>query len=126
MNATPMISVDENMGGPTSAAAAAIRSRTEPRAARSRWRNRFSIMITVESTTMPKSTAPSEIRFAGVPVATIPMKAPSSASGMLRAVISAARACPRNRYSTTVTSPRPISRFSRTVWVVTATRRERS
>ena len=26
----------------------------------------FSIMMTVESTTMPKSTAPSEIRFAGV------------------------------------------------------------
>ena len=32
----------------------------------------FSIMMTVESTTMPKSTAPSEIRFAGVPVATMP------------------------------------------------------
>ena len=29
----------------------------------------FSIMMTVESTTMPKSTAPSEIRLAGVPVA---------------------------------------------------------
>ncbi len=30
----------------------------------------FSIMITDESTTMPKSTAPSEIRFAEVPVST--------------------------------------------------------
>ena len=27
----------------------------------------FSIMMTVESTTMPKSTAPSEMRFADVP-----------------------------------------------------------
>ena len=32
----------------------------------------FSIMMTVESTTMPKSTAPSEIRLAGVPVRTMP------------------------------------------------------
>ena len=35
----------------------------------------FSTMITVESTTMPKSTAPSEIRLAGVPVVTMPMNA---------------------------------------------------
>ena len=40
-----------------------------------RCRKMFSIMITVESTTIPKSTAPSEIRLAGVPVPTIPMKA---------------------------------------------------
>ena len=43
----------------------------------------FSIMMTVESTTMPKSTAPSEMRFADVRVATRPMNAMSSASGML-------------------------------------------
>ena len=47
----------------------------------------FSIMITVESTTIPKSTAPSEIRLAGVPVPTMPMKAIISASGMLSAVM---------------------------------------
>ena len=41
----------------------------------------FSIMMTVESTTMPKSTAPSEIRFAGVPVATMPMKAIRAPAG---------------------------------------------
>ncbi len=51
----------------------------------------FSIMITVESTTIPKSTAPSEIRLAGVPVPTMPMKAIMSASGMLSAVMMAAR-----------------------------------
>ena len=72
----------------------------------------FSTMMTVESTTMPKSTAPSEIRLAGVPVATMPMNAISSASGMLMAVISAARVWPRNTHSTRVTSSMPTSRFS--------------
>ena len=81
----------------------------------------FSIMMTVESTTMPKSTAPSEIRFAGVPVATMPMNAMSSASGMLSAVMSAARAWPRKRKSTSVTSTMPTSRFSSTVCVVSFT-----
>ena len=55
----------------------------------------FSIMMTVESTTMPKSTAPSEMRFAGVSRARpCRMKAMSSASGMLSAVMSAARSVP--------------------------------
>ncbi len=86
----------------------------------------FSIMMTVESTTMPKSTAPSEIRLAGVPVATMPMKAISSASGMLIAVMRAARACPRKSQSTSVTSTMPTSRFSSTVCVVSSTRCARS
>ena len=51
----------------------------------------FSIMMTVESTTMPKSTAPSEMRFAWVCVAMRPQKAIISASGMLMAVTTAAR-----------------------------------
>ena len=51
----------------------------------------FSTMMTVESTTMPKSTAPSEMRFAEVCVATRPQNAMRSASGMLMAVMSAAR-----------------------------------
>ena len=55
----------------------------------------FSIMMTVESTTMPKSTAPSEMRFAGVSRRRpCPQKAMSSASGMLSAVMSAARRVP--------------------------------
>ncbi len=86
----------------------------------------FSIMITVESTTMPKSTAPSEIRLAEVLVPTRPQKAMSSASGMLSAVISDARTLPRKRKSTTVTRPMPTRRFSVTVWVVTATSLPRS
>ncbi len=81
----------------------------------------FSIMITVESTTIPKSTAPSEMRFAGVPVRSIPMNAQSSASGMFRAVINAARRFPKNAISTSTTKPIPISRFSITVRVVTET-----
>ena len=60
----------------------------------------FSIMMTVRSTTIPKSTAPSEMRFAGVCVSTIPMNAMRSAIGMLIAVMSAARDCPRNRKRT--------------------------
>ncbi len=52
----------------------------------------FSTMITVESMMMPKSTAPREMRFAGVPVAIIPQNAARSASGMFTAASTAARA----------------------------------
>ena len=83
-------------------------------------------MITVGSMMMPKSTAPSEIRFAGVPVKTIPQKAAMSASGMFTAATAAARACPRNTQSTRVTSSMPTSRFSRTVSVVSFTSLSRS
>ncbi len=83
-------------------------------------------MMTVESTMMPKSTAPREMRFAGVPVAIIPQNAARSASGMFTAAITAARACPRNTHRTSVTSSMPTSRFSITVCVVTCTRRSRS
>ena len=83
-------------------------------------------MITVESTMIPKSTAPSEMRFAGVPVKTIPQKAAISASGMFTAATIAARAWPRKTQSTSVTSSMPTSRFSSTVWVVICTSRSRS
>ena len=69
----------------------------------------FSIMMTVESTTMPKSTAPSEMRLALVPVPTRPQKAQSRASGMLSAVISAARQLPRKRRSVSATRTMPTS-----------------
>ena len=91
MKATAMIRVEVNIGGPTSAAAARMRSDMVPLPWGPRWRKMFSTMITVESTTMPKSTAPSEIRLAGVPVDTMPMNAIMSATGMLMAVITAAR-----------------------------------
>ena len=126
MKATPMISVEKNIGGPTSPAASRMRSMALRLPGAARWRKMFSIMMTVESTTIPKSTAPSEIRLAGVPVATMPMKATISASGMLSAVMSAARPWPRNSQSTSATSTMPTSRFSSTVWVVSFTSVARS
>jgi len=75
---------------------------------------------------MPKSTAPSEMRFAGVPVNTIPQKAAISARGMLTAATAAARACPRNTQRTTVTRTMPTRRFSSTVPVVSFTSFARS
>ncbi len=89
-----MISV-ENVIGVATSRAPQMRSSMVPLPCAPRWRKMFSIMMTVESTTMPKSTAPSEIRLAGVSVPTRPQNAMSSASGMLSAVISAARVCPR-------------------------------
>ncbi len=83
-------------------------------------------MITVESTMIPKSTAPSEIRFAGVPVKTIPQNAAISASGMFTAATAAALAWPRNSQRTSVTSTIPAMRFSITVRVVIFTSRSRS
>ena len=126
MKATPMISVEENMGGPTSPAARRMRSMALRLPGAARCRKTFSITMTVESTTIPKSTAPSEIRLAGVPVVTIPMNATMSASGMLIAVMSAAFACPRKSQSTSATSTMPMTRFSRTVWVVSFTSVARS
>ena len=87
----------------------------------------FSIMMTVESTTMPKSTAPSEMRFADVCVATRPQNAMRSASGMLIAVMSAARVCPRKRKQDDRHEHHPDERGSRcTVCVVSFTRSPRS
>ena len=63
-----MMSVENIIGAPTSRAPARMRSCIVPRPCAPRWRKMFSIMMTVESTTMPKSTAPSEMRFADVPV----------------------------------------------------------
>ncbi len=86
----------------------------------------FSMTMTVESTTIPKSTAPIEMRFVEMPVVTRPMNATRSEIGMLIAVMSAARVCPRKMKSTTATSPMPRSKFSSTVCVVSFTRFPRS
>jgi hypothetical protein len=96
-NATPMMIVENVIGPATSRAPARMRSFMVPFPCPPRCRKMFSIMMTVESTTMPKSTAPSEIRFAGVCELTIPINAIRSAMGMLIAVMSAALNCPRNR-----------------------------
>ncbi len=89
--ATPMMSVENVIGPATSRAPDRIRSCMFPFPCGPRCRKMFSIMMTVESTTIPKSTAPSEMRFAGVCDPTMPQNANRSASGMLIAVMSAAR-----------------------------------
>ena len=62
-----MMRVENVIGVPDLARAALrMRSRIVPLPCAPRCRKMFSIMMTVESTTMPKSTAPSEMRFAGV------------------------------------------------------------
>ena len=102
-NADPMMSVENVIGPPTSRAPARMRSGIVPFPCAPMCRKMFSIMMTVESMTMPKSTAPMESRFADVPVATMPMNAMSSAIGMLSAVMMAARVFPRKRSSVSTT-----------------------
>ncbi len=83
----------------------------------------FSIMITVESTTMPKSTAPSEIRLAGVPVRDHADEGDQQRQrDVERGDQRGARVCRGRASSTSVTSSMPTSRFSSTVWVVSFTR----
>jgi hypothetical protein len=76
-------------------------------------------MTTVESTMMPKSTAPIDSRLADLPRKKSMEKAKSSASGRLRAMMRALRTLPRNISRTMLTSAIPRKRFSRTVAVVT-------
>lgn len=75
----------------------------------------FSIMMMDESTIIPKSTAPSDKRFADWPVLTSPMMATMRASGMLMAVMIAARTLLRKSTSTSTTRAMPIVAFSTTV-----------
>ena len=124
--ATTMTSVENIIGPPTSDTALSTRSRPPPPRVWARWRWMFSTTMTVDSTMMPKSTAPSEMRFAGVPVNTMPANAASSASGTLSAAMSAARPSPRNSQSISATSAMPTSRFSTTVCVVSLVRVPRS
>jgi len=124
-NATTMIMVEKIIGVPISPMASVMRVLSGRRTS-ARWRWMFSTTITVESTMIPKSTAPSEIRFAGVCVTTMPVNEQSSASGMLIAATQAARASPRNSQSTRLTRSIPSTRFSSTVSVVSLVRLPRS
>ena len=121
-----MITVENAIGRPTCATDVKTRSPIDPSPFDPRWRKTFSTTMTVESMMIPKSTAPSEIRFAGVPVRIIPMNATSSASGMLSAVIADPRRFPRKKKRTTETRTIPRRRFSRTVCVVVFTSVPRS
>ena len=59
-----------------------------------RFRNMFSTIITAESTMMPKSTAPTDNRFASSPCSTIMMTVKNSAKGILAPTITALRRLP--------------------------------
>jgi len=75
----------------------------------------FSTMTTAPSTTMPKSSAPKESRFAGIWLTSSQMEANSNENGMVRATIRAARMLPRNRRRTMVTRIIPSPRLCITV-----------
>ena len=85
-----------------------------------------SIITMAPSTSMPKSTAPNESRFAGIPVSFISTKATSNAMGMVMATTSDPRKLPKNIINTTITSNMPISRVCETVLSVSPTRLVRS
>jgi len=75
----------------------------------------FSTTITAPSTMMPKSMAPRESRFAGIPRQVRPIKVASRESGIIKATMNAARKLPRKSRSTNVTSIAPSARFLKTV-----------
>jgi len=62
----------------------------------------FSTMTTVPSTTIPKSNAPKDRRFAGMPFKFKHVAAKSSENGIVKATIIAPRTFPRNRNRTIV------------------------
>ena len=119
MKAVSRIAFENRIGLPICATDCWIASPIErslaPRS--SMMRSRFSATTTAESTMMPKSIAPIEIRFAGMPVRSSSRKAPSSDSGTTEATISAERQLPSPRKSTSTSSTRPMPSpmFLRTV-----------
>ena len=61
-----------------------------------RWRKMFSTMMTVASTIMPRSIAPTDSRLADSPRITVMITARNSATGMVAETIRAQRKLPRN------------------------------
>jgi hypothetical protein len=90
------------------------------------WRKMFSTMITVPSTMMPRSMAPTDSRFADSPRITVIITASSSATGIVAATIRAQRRSPRNTHWMRKISAMPNTRLCRTVRTVIATRSPRS
>jgi hypothetical protein len=62
-----------------------------------RWRMMFSTITTAPSTTIPKSSAPSERRFAGMWLRSSQIDAKSRENGIVSATMRAARTLSRNR-----------------------------
>ena len=85
-----------------------------------------STMITAESTIMPKSIAPSDMRLPSMPNAFIMPKAKSMLSGMTDATTSPARQLPRNSTSTNMTMSPPSMRLRAIVPSTLPTRSVRS
>lgn len=90
-------------------------------------RCRMCSTITSEpSTIMPKSMAPSESRFAGIPARYMQTNANSGDKGIVGAVRNAAFALPRKNSKTSVTTTRPSASVKDTVRKVLSTSSVRS
>ena len=111
MNAVSKITLENSIGRPISVVASRIADKTDRvLPLRScRMRNKFSITTTAESTMMPKSMAPMEMRLAGIPRKSSMRNAPSSANGTASATTTADRQLPspRNKISTISTRAMP-------------------
>ncbi len=98
MCATMMMSIENSVGRPTWTVASRIvwradsrSSFTPPLARSANALTTFSTTMTAPSTMMPKSMAPSDSRFAGMPRMRRPMNVASSDSGIISATMPAAR-----------------------------------
>jgi hypothetical protein len=89
-------------------------------------RKMLSTMMTVESTMIPKSMAPTDKRFAESPRATRIMKANRSATGIVADTTTALRRSPRKSHWSRKISATPKIRLWKTVRVVTSIRSRRS
>ena len=86
----------------------------------------LSTMITVASTTRPKSMAPTDSRLALSPRTVMIRMAKNRAKGMVTDTISALRRLPRNSHWTAKISTIPMTMLCSTVVVVTLIRSLRS
>ena len=86
----------------------------------------FSTMMTVASTTSPKSMAPTDSRLADSPRSTMSPMAKDSANGMVMATMTALRRLPRKAHCRRKISTMPATMLCSTVWVVTRIRSLRS
>ncbi len=75
---------------------------------------------------MPKSIAPRDNKFAGIPTQVRPMNVASRDSGITSATMNAARRLPRKSSSTSVTSAAPSTRLVNTVLRVLSINQVRS
>ena len=94
------------LGGEVEALVAGEQPAQRDAAPRAKRRRQFSTMMTAPSTISPKSSAPRLIRLPETRFCTMPVMVSSIESGMIAAVMSAARKLPSSRNSTTMTSKR--------------------